>query len=102
MNKFGRMQRKAVVAWALVSGLSLAPAVVWAGNAAAPPMQPAVAKSAADFMLKDIAGKSVALHDYKEKAAVVVFFMGVDCPISNLYLKDLGDLQVDIASRSRI
>jgi peroxiredoxin len=93
MNKFGRMQRKAVVAWALVSGLSLAPAVVWAGNAAAPPMQPAVAKSAADFMLKDIAGKSVALHDYKEKAAVVVFFMGVDCPISNLYLKDLGDLQ---------
>jgi peroxiredoxin len=99
MSKFGRVQQKAVVAWALVSGLSLAPAVAWGGNKAAPPMQPtatksAVAKSAADFMLKDIAGKSVALHDYKDKAAVVVVFMGVDCPISNLYLKDLADLQV--------
>jgi peroxiredoxin len=93
VNKFGRVQGKAVVAWALVSGLSLAPSMAWGGNAAAPPMQPAVAKSAADFMLKDTAGKSVALHDYKDKAAVVVFFMGVDCPISNLYLKDLADLQ---------
>jgi len=94
MNRFGRMQKKGVVAWALVSGLSLAPSLVWGGGAAAPPMQPAVAKSAADFMLKDIAGQSIALHDYKAKAAVVVFFMGIDCPISNLYLKDLGDLQV--------
>jgi len=98
MNRFGRVQRKAVVAWTLVSGLSLAPAVAWGGNPTAPPMQPtvtksAVAKSAADFMLKDIAGKSVALRDYKDKAAVAVFFMGVDCPISNLYLKDLAELQ---------
>jgi peroxiredoxin len=84
MSKFGRVQQKAVVAWALVSGLSLAPAVAWGGNKAAPPMQPTATKSAV--------AKSAA--DYKDKAAVVVVFMGVDCPISNLYLKDLADLQV--------
>ncbi len=38
----------------------------------------------------------MALHDLTAKAGdkglVIVYFMGIDCPISNLYLKDLADL----------
>jgi peroxiredoxin len=93
MSVRGRMHRKAIVAWALFSALGAAPATVWGANSAPPASPAAPAKLVADFMLKDLAGKPIALHDYKDKAAVVIFFMGVDCPISNLYLKDLADLQ---------
>jgi peroxiredoxin len=88
---------RSVLAAILVSAMSAVPAMVWGANPA-PPAKAAVATKTiattpvADFLLKDIAGKAVALHDFKDKAAVVVFFMGVDCPISNLYLKDLADL----------
>jgi peroxiredoxin len=91
MSEFGRMYRKTIVASAVA--LSLAPAAVWGSNTAPPAKPAAPARSVADFLLKDIAGKPIGLHDYKDKTAVVVFFMGVDCPISNLYLKDLADLQ---------
>src|SRR5262249_17632436 len=95
--------RKVLVAWALASALGLAPGSLWAANAAPAGTQAvmptASAKPVDEFMLKDISGKSVALHDYKDKSAVVVFFMGVDCPISNLYLKDLADLQARYAKQ---
>ena len=84
----GRTHRKAIVACTLFLSLGFAPDAAWPGNSTTP----ATARSAADFVLKDLAGNSVALHDYKDKAAIIVFFMGIDCPISNLYLKDLADL----------
>ena len=53
-------------------------------------------RQVADFLLPDTAGKKVALHDLSAnnagKGLVIVYFMGTDCPISNLYLKDLSDL----------
>jgi peroxiredoxin len=97
MNDFGRIRGsvrssgRAIVVSALALGL--APAIGLGGNAAPTAKPVAPAKTVADFLLKDTAGKSIALHDYKDKSAVVVFFMGIDCPISNLYLKDLADLQ---------
>ena len=47
----------------------------------------------ADFILPDANGKQVALSDYGDKRVVVLFFMGTQCPISNLYLTQLSELQ---------
>ncbi len=53
----------------------------------------AVGRKAADFVLTDATGKQVALSDYREKKAVALFFMGTSCPIANLYLPTLTELQ---------
>jgi peroxiredoxin len=93
MSERGRMHQNAVIGWVLAATLGLGSASVWGANALSSKAAAAPGKSVSDFLLKDTSGKPIALHDYKDKAAVVVFFMGVDCPISNLYLKDLADLQ---------
>ena len=36
-----------------------------------------------DFCLEDTAGKTWASRDLKEKKAVVVVFLGTQCPINN-------------------
>jgi peroxiredoxin len=50
----------------------------------------------ADFLLPGTTNKPLALHDFlqkeHDKGLLIVYFMGVDCPISNLYLKDLAAL----------
>src|ERR1700733_1745665 len=63
---------RSVLAATLVSAMSAVPALVSGANPTPP------AKTA-------VSTKTVT-------TPVVVFFMGVDCPISNLYLKDLADL----------
>jgi len=68
----------------------------FAGNVtidAAAGKSPPASKKVADFTLPDPAGKSLALHDYRDKPLVVLYFLGTDCPIANLYLTDLADLQ---------
>jgi peroxiredoxin len=47
----------------------------------------------ANFVLTDSAGKSVALSDFDDKPAVVLYFLGTGCPIANLYIPELGELQ---------
>src|SRR5690349_20065223 len=37
----------------------------------------------ANFILPDASGKSIALSDFDSKSAVVLYFMGTNCPISN-------------------
>ena len=75
--------------------LSIVPAAQ-AGGTEASRTQTIVGRHISDFMLPDTAGKQTALHDLVEKVgdkgAVIVYFMGVDCPISNLYLKELAAL----------
>ncbi len=75
--------------------LSVVPAAK-AGGTEASRTQTLVGRQVADFILPDTAGKQTALHDIVEKAGdkgvVIVYFMGVDCPISNLYVKELGSL----------
>jgi peroxiredoxin/mono/diheme cytochrome c family protein len=39
--------------------------------------------------LPDHTGKLVSLADYSEKPAIVLFFMGTECPLANLYLGEL-------------
>jgi hypothetical protein len=38
-----------------------------------------------DFALQDFRGKKVALSEYADKEAVVVYFLGTECPIAKLY-----------------
>jgi len=52
-----------------------------------------------DFVLPNHEGQRVSLSDYDSSQAVVLFFTGTDCPISNLYLTELGQLQRGYAER---
>lgn len=45
-----------------------------------------------DFTLKDGSGKPVRLYGYRGKKAVVLVFLGTDCPVGNLYAPRLGEL----------
>jgi peroxiredoxin len=43
------------------------------------------AEPVADFTLGDYLGSSHSLHDWSDKRAVVVAFLGTECPMANLY-----------------
>jgi peroxiredoxin len=45
-----------------------------------------------EFSLPDTSGKTHALSDAKGKKAVVVLFLGTQCPINNAYLPRLGEM----------
>ena len=58
------------------------------------PEQSAVGKQVANFVLPQGAGeKEIALTDFGGKRAVVLFFMGTSCPIANLYITEMQELQ---------
>lgn len=44
-----------------------------------------------DFTLKDLAGKDWSLHGQKNRATVLVF-LSAECPMSNAYVKPVGEL----------
>ncbi len=46
----------------------------------------------ANFRLKDTAGKIWSLDETKDRKAVVVVFLGTQCPINNAYLPRLAEL----------
>src|SRR5262245_12096401 len=67
---------------------------VVSGEKAAP-----VGKKVADFALPDVRdGKKVSLADLKEKAVVVVF-VGTECPINNAYLPRLVELHREFSKK---
>jgi len=43
--------------------------------------------------LRDVRGNKRALHDFKDNKAVVLVFLGAECPVSNLYLPELVELE---------
>ncbi len=51
-----------------------------------------VGKTVAAFSLKDTAGKPWALNELKNHKAVVVVFVGTQCPLNNAYMARLVDL----------
>src|SRR5262245_40898828 len=53
----------------------------------------------ANVALADAAGKKLALHDVKDKKAVVVVFLSFECPVSNSYAATLKALHRDYADR---
>ncbi len=53
----------------------------------------------ANFSLRDTRGKPVALADFRDKKAVAVVFIGVECPLVNLYVPRLLELHADFAEK---
>jgi peroxiredoxin len=56
-------------------------------------------KKVANFTLKDTKGHTISLADFKDKKAIVVVFVGTECPINNAFLPRLADLHKDYADR---
>src|SRR5258708_7580546 len=52
-----------------------------------------------NFTLKDTAGKAWSLSDVKESKAVVVLFLGTECPINNAYLPRLAELNKEYSAK---
>ncbi len=46
-----------------------------------------------NFVLADASGQTQALADFRDKKAVVLVFLGTECPVANLYVPDLVALQ---------
>src|SRR5262245_47533059 len=50
----------------------------------------------ADFQLTDaVSGKPISLYGYRGKKAVVLVFLGTECPVGNLYMPRLAELAKD-------
>ena len=74
-------------------------AIPIAGPLPADPTPPAAAR-VADFTLTDVvADKPVSLGDFQAKKAVVVVFIGTECPISNAYMPRLAELAKSYADK---
>jgi peroxiredoxin len=56
-------------------------------------------KVAAGGSLRDLRGNRRALSDFKGRVAVVLAFIGAECPISNLYLPSLVELEKKVRSK---
>ena len=58
-----------------------------------------VGSTIASFSLKDFHGQQHSLADFKDKKAVVVVFLGAECPIAKLYGQRLQELATEFASQ---
>lgn len=59
-----------------------------------------VGKKIDGFTLKDTAGKPVSLAGFKDKKAVVVVFVGTECPLNNAFLPRLADLHKEFEAQA--
>ncbi len=51
------------------------------------------------FSLKDAAGREVSLADFKDKKAIVVVFVGTECPVNTYYMPRLKELHDEYAAK---
>jgi peroxiredoxin len=58
-----------------------------------------VGKTVKSFTLKDSADRSVSLAGFKDKKAIVLVFMGIECPLVNAYLPSLAALHKEYADK---
>ncbi len=56
-------------------------------------------RAARNIRLKDVAGKSWSLDEPKDAKAVVVIFLGTQCPINNAYAPRLGELHESYSAK---
>src|SRR5262245_15528990 len=52
-----------------------------------------------DFTLEDTAGKTHKMKDYRDRKAIVVVFLGTQCPINNAFLPRLAELHRTYAGK---
>ncbi|MBX9791682.1 MAG: redoxin domain-containing protein [Pirellulales bacterium] len=97
------LRLSSVAAFALVAALSL----VARPTSAAEATKDSVASSpaslgqqVADFTLADYRGKEVSLADYKDSKAVVLAFLGVECPLARAYAPRLTELAKEFADKN--
>jgi peroxiredoxin len=85
---------------AYAAPLLLLPAALWfsSGRADDRPEAPAVRKID-NFTLKDLDGKEWSLKDLDKKKAIVVVFIGIECPVNNAYMPVLNDLSKKYAAK---
>jgi len=77
--------------WILLAAISPLPAE---------PLPPrTVGRHVPDFVLPDASGEQVALSDFNDKRALVLVFLGTECPIANAYLPILSELQSRYSER---
>jgi peroxiredoxin len=63
------------------------------------PLPPQAGARVADFTLKDIDGHPVSLAGFKDKKAIVIVFVGTECPLANLYLPTLARMHRTFAAQ---
>jgi len=63
-----------------------------AGQAFAAGVSSPLGRTVEDFTLKDFRGKAHSLHDFGESRAIVVAYMGTECPLAKLYAPRLASL----------
>jgi peroxiredoxin len=60
---------------------------------------PAIGARVADVAMPDVSGRQRSLAEFRNKKALVVVFVGTECPIANLYFPTLADMQKRYAER---
>jgi peroxiredoxin len=80
-----------IVGLALVSGILLLTAGPNAARAEKAKLTP-LGKQVEDFQLKDFQGKPFSLWQLRDKPAVVIAFLGTECPLATLYAPRLAQL----------
>jgi peroxiredoxin len=58
-----------------------------------------IGKEVPGFELPDSRGQKVSLASFKDRKAVVVIFVGTQCPINNAFMPRLGELHKEFASQ---
>jgi peroxiredoxin len=77
---------------AVIVGGSVLLAGLATRSIAAEPAESPVGKQVAPFELKDFGGKTHRLADLADKQAVVIVFLGTECPLAKLYAPRLAQL----------
>jgi peroxiredoxin len=60
---------------------------------------PAIGARVGDVAMKDVSGRVRTLREFKNKKAIVVVFVGTECPIANLYFPTLAEIQKRYADK---
>src|SRR4051812_17369647 len=95
VEKLGRYFAGSVVAAILLGIVGLSVWKIAIGVASLPAAEKAatpLGKQIENFQLPDFLGAPHALADWKEKRAVVVAFVGAECPLAKLYSNRLVEL----------
>lgn len=58
-----------------------------------------IGKQIADFSLDDFRGRVHSLGDYKDNKAIVVAFIGIECPLAKLYVSRLESLAAEFGDQ---
>src|SRR5262245_52124821 len=70
-----------------------------ADESATSPKSSLIGRKIDDFTLQDFRGKTHALADYADKEAVVIYFLGTECPLAKLYTPRVQKLADKFAPR---